>query len=688
MTKARELAELARTISDTSDATAITINSSEEVTFADDIFLADSKKVVLGAGPEIEMYSNGTVGYIDTAQLIIANAAHTNNIAKFIESGAVELYHNNGLRLASSASGVDISGTATANNLTLSNAAGVTSISVNAPQYSSSWTLYSGAGGANAIGFWDGSAYRLTVNSTGIDVTGSVTATGSGNTAVLINTGNNSGDNSQIKFGDSADDDVGQINYDHGTNAMQFRTNAAANTLVLDNGGSVGIGGTPTSLLDVKGSTGNSVITLNSATAIDSYPLIGELRFFSNDNSTNSSGEVGSVEVIGIGTWNGAANNAAMTFNLIQGLAGTTSPVEAMRIDNAGKIQIATSSGAINSSTLSVAGSIAFDGTTVNTYVDASGWIDFQSSSDANKLRLHSGGDSGESSAIEISTLISGTQSDAISVEGGGTIVINQDGVDRDFRVEGNSNGNMFVVDASNDTIGIGTQPNNNNLSPAVHFVNGGTQFGYGDAMYITGNTYYNNSWKAIATGAGATMVLDSAGFKFLTNASASANSAVSLSEKVRIQPAGISFNGDSAAANCLDDYEEGAWTPVIVGMTATGSFSPGAANGGFYVKIGRQVTAWMNANGTLSGASGIMNVTGLPFPVATSTTANGKNALYSTGSLQYWHGAGADVMGPLMTPGATQIYFHTYNGTSNGSQPSVSNQAHNLHCFVTYYTD
>lgn len=33
MTKARELAELARTISDTSDATAITIDSSENTTF-------------------------------------------------------------------------------------------------------------------------------------------------------------------------------------------------------------------------------------------------------------------------------------------------------------------------------------------------------------------------------------------------------------------------------------------------------------------------------------------------------------------------------------------------------------------------------------------------------------------------------------------------------------------------------
>lgn len=47
MTKAIELAELTRTIIDSVNATAITINSSEQVTFAEDIILADSKKLYL-----------------------------------------------------------------------------------------------------------------------------------------------------------------------------------------------------------------------------------------------------------------------------------------------------------------------------------------------------------------------------------------------------------------------------------------------------------------------------------------------------------------------------------------------------------------------------------------------------------------------------------------------------------------
>ena len=48
---------------------------------------------------------------------------------------------------------------------------------------------------------------------------------GGGNTVLTINTGNNSGDNSQLAFADSADGNIGFINYDHGTNEMAFKVN-------------------------------------------------------------------------------------------------------------------------------------------------------------------------------------------------------------------------------------------------------------------------------------------------------------------------------------------------------------------------------------------------------------------------------------------------------------------------------
>ena len=81
---------------------------------------------------------------------------------------------------------------------------------------------------------------NFTYNGTTLFFSGSnFSQTGSGNVYHYLNTGNNSGDNSQIAFGDSADADVGYINYDHGTNALQIRTNGGSNSLTIDSSGNV-----------------------------------------------------------------------------------------------------------------------------------------------------------------------------------------------------------------------------------------------------------------------------------------------------------------------------------------------------------------------------------------------------------------------------------------------------------------
>jgi hypothetical protein len=87
--------------------------------------------------------------------------------------------------------------------------------------------------------------------------------------------------------------------------------------------------------------------------------------------------------------------------------------------------------------------------------------------------------------------------------------------------------------------------------------------------------------------------------------------------EKVRFPAAGgITFNGDTAAANALDDYEEGTWTPVLYGATTAGTTSGGVISG-TYVKIGRSVTISFHLWGvTPSGAAGQLSISGMPFTV------------------------------------------------------------------------
>ena len=83
-------------------------------------------------------------------------------------------------------------------------------------------------------------------------------------------------------------------------------------------------------------------------------------------------------------------------------------------------------------------------------------------------------------------------------------------------------------------------------------------------------------------------------------------------SEKMRIlSSGGITFNGDTAAANALDDYEEGTFTPAIGDGTYTYSYRRG-----HYQKIGNtvQIHIGFKINSASSVGSSTANITGLPF--------------------------------------------------------------------------
>ena len=83
----------------------------------------------------------------------------------------------------------------------------------------------------------------------------------------------------------------------------------------------------------------------------------------------------------------------------------------------------------------------------------------------------------------------------------------------------------------------------------------------------------------------------------------------------------GIQFNGDTAAANALDDYEEGTWTPVISDGVNTGSVSVLSCR---YTKIGRLVYVrgtLLNINTTGLTAGNNLIVAGLPYALLPNVT-------------------------------------------------------------------
>ena len=133
----------------------------------------------------------------------------------------------------------------------------------------------------------------------------------------------------------------------------------------------------------------------------------------------------------------------------------------------------------------------------------------------------------------------------------------------------------------------------------------------------------------------------------------------IANTERMRVTANGITFNGDTAAANALDDYEEGTWTPT----DASGAGLTYSVAAGFYTKIGRLVTVHFNVGyPTTSNAS--VALISLPF-TAGSTVYGG---LFS-GGLGYTTYGSLNLLG---ISGAAHFGFT--DTTGSGSQLTNAN--------------
>lgn len=99
----------------------------------------------------------------------------------------------------------------------------------------------------------------------------------------------------------------------------------------------------------------------------------------------------------------------------------------------------------------------------------------------------------------------------------------------------------------------------------------------------------------------------------------------------------GIQFNGDTADANALDDYEEGTFTLSVVPATSgTISLSTNSAR---YTKIGRQVfvQAFITVSSVSSPIGTAILFQGLPFTIANATNAGGSSmVVWADASVSY----------------------------------------------------
>ena len=115
----------------------------------------------------------------------------------------------------------------------------------------------------------------------------------------------------------------------------------------------------------------------------------------------------------------------------------------------------------------------------------------------------------------------------------------------------------------------------------------------------------------------------------------------------------GICINGDTAAANALDDYEEGSWTASVTGGNSI------TTNAAYYTKIGRMVYWMLHCTPTFAqNNTTTYEIYGLPF-----TSANITQNYGWSGNITYSQNGNNSVlanMRPLVQMNNTYIYFHT----------------------------
>ena len=94
------------------------------------------------------------------------------------------------------------------------------------------------------------------------------------------------------------------------------------------------------------------------------------------------------------------------------------------------------------------------------------------------------------------------------------------------------------------------------------------------------------------------------------------------IAERVAITPNGITFNGDTAAVNALDDYEEGTLVPSL-SCTNSNTGITYTTQVGRYVKIGNKVHVVLYIELSSKGsASGNVRISGAGFPFTPISTS------------------------------------------------------------------
>ena len=293
----------------TGETKKITLGELEAGIARGDMTFGDNDKAIFGAGSDLQIYHNGSNSiitetgtghlYLGGDNLLLANGALSSAYLEAISGGAVNIYHNGSSKLATTSTGIDVTGTATMDGLTVDGDAVVAST---VPRLILSET-------DTVNGNWDfrGSFGNLKIRQLNDDLT---TAT----SKLDINA------NGDISFYE-----------DTGTTA-KFFWDASAESL--------GIGtSSPSATLDVVG-TAPSVQIKSTNAGQSSNTLYGSLDFYNSD--ADVAGVNGYVRAYTGGNYGVGGALAFGTASTWGSSEGNGVLKERMRIDSSGNLLVGT----------------------------------------------------------------------------------------------------------------------------------------------------------------------------------------------------------------------------------------------------------------------------------------------------------------------------------------------------------
>ena len=332
-------------------------------TSGSNILFGDDDKAIFGGGSDLEIYHNGSnsiIRDVGTGDLRIQGAnlqLLSSNGKKYlfgVEDAYTKLYYDNSEKLATTSTGVDVTGTVTADGLTVTGTLGnfavdtqgaIVSLSRPSTSYirasdasgslrfdtggsvgrlliasNGDISFYDDTGSSQAL-FWDASAESLGIGTSSPSSTLHIKGGSTTTQSTFSNFISNSTFRSVVNHANEYGLYMGYANATTDTSAIQSgRSNGTVEELALNPyGGNVGIGTTnPQVELHVEDALGNCIVNIESATTGYSALNLGDTN---ND-------DVGQIKYDN--------SNNSMQF--------TTNASEAMRIDSSGKVGIGETS--------------------------------------------------------------------------------------------------------------------------------------------------------------------------------------------------------------------------------------------------------------------------------------------------------------------------------------------------------